>query len=873
MVESILGGHAEQALKIVVLVPSEEQDWLKVQDFCNSALPGLKIQVLAKRDIGGEECEGAGFVFMVNPNEQMDENSFKEKILENGGFLNVIEGESSEISPWQVAKRVAKEVGSPLSDEGLGELELLVWPVGERGGVADSRNPVILRGEEEPELGIPVGMLTTIQESVVIRKPTSKGSGGPVGTARVFHPSRVPRTEPKLQTREDSGRVVLNTGLEKPIGAQALRVHRKNFFSSPLFVSADEGGLRARGKRVGLEKDLKERKKRQKKKISWRGVALVMGSLLLLGLIAIFGGVGRAWSLRDRFEETVHEGSRFFAHTNRGGVENFFQNLEKSKVETQEWWGVVGPVLPFFGHSSGEVDELFVYAEKQVSALSSLKKLQKSSQALVSSVWQARSSQGVSLLPGVQVDGERALKSLAEFGLELQRKKDDAEIEKGRGAESLLGLLRNERKLLSSDQRLLSILGEVTGEKKKKIYAVLVHDSSELRAPHGAMSGMVLLQFERGHLVGYQAINPFLLDDSMLASIQPPDELKRVLGVETWAFTQSNWDPDFSVSSKQMKWFLEKQLKVRLDGVISMNDESLGKMLVALNGVEMVSEGFVGESDVRRLLKKEDLGRGVVSTELISAVLKKMETAPPEQLQELFYQLGADARAGRVVFHVSDPVVEKGFQSLGWTGDILSPDCPVQVGEGRCLVDTLYAVDSHLGETSSLLVEKRMDHTVFLSSASAEHRVVLWYQNNAPANLPKGRGEFQNYLRIYTPEKTGNFLVKIGEGELSGEGVESVVEEGRRKTTFTFNVPAGVRLPVEIRYTTPLEKELPLAYALFMQRQPGVDDYPVSLVVNIEKSLSAKTVAPAADVVENVVAYDLSMNEHQFVAVEVARRE
>lgn len=731
------------------------------------------------------------------------------------------------------------------------------------------------------------------QESAAIQRPVGKSSLPLSSAKKVLHPSRTPvlssRKAPAVATEKakdgppQKGELLkMNGDLERTVAVYSDRSAQKKRLGLLLNPEAPADLNRKTNSSKGFLHFLRIRRKGvglpRKKMKTWRLVTIVFGFGAAGVMVAALASVGYAWKVRAEYADSLGKTSQaLIAQDGQLLPLSSLIEVKKSAEKTKFWWGLVGRILPFFGQSSGDVDVLLSLGEKQAIAVDSLEKARKSSAILAHEIWRGGGGETSQLSKISQMNSEQAMRDVSQYGLELQKITSLGDEVAGFGARGGVERLQNLRKLLSSGQRFEAMIPDLAGVNRRRSYLLLVQNPLELRATGGYLGAVAVAVFDKGRLASVEVYDPYKLDDILKGKVTPPQEMVRQLGEKMWTVREANWSPDFPTSARQIEWFMQKQSGSRFDGTVGLNAYALKGVLKVLGGVSMDSGAAITESN---LLEKLQIQNEVSSVDgvvegdgflvkLTREIFKKMQASSSDELNAVFQSVAVDAQMGQVTVSSADSAVERGFDLLGWTGKIISPSCPAQFGAAECVVDTFYSVDTNVGmNRANYYVRKRLEHNVLLSKDSAEHRVVVWYQNDAvSAEWPAG--VYKNYIRVYVPDFSELQSVSVDGKTLSSSDVSVEYEFGKRKISFLLEVAPGDKHSVAILYSTKLRGTTPFVYSLFLQKQPGTEEFPVSMAVNVKKPLKAKTVAPAADVVENVVQYDLKMDGHQFMAVEV----
>ena len=132
-------------------------------------------------------------------------------------------------------------------------------------------------------------------------------------------------------------------------------------------------------------------------------------------------------------------------------------------------------------------------------------------------------------------------------------------------------------------QDLISALKIFSGFEYDKRYLLVFQNNSELRASGGFIGSFAILDMAKGEIKNIEIPGGGSYDTAggMYKKIVSPEPLHLVS--PQWFFWDSNWWPDWELSSKKLAWFLEESQGPSVDGVISFTPTVLEKLL-ALTG-------------------------------------------------------------------------------------------------------------------------------------------------------------------------------------------------------------------------------------------------------------------------------------------------
>ena len=455
------------------------------------------------------------------------------------------------------------------------------------------------------------------------------------------------------------------------------------------------------------------------------------------------------------------------------------------------------------------------------------------------------------------------------------------------GASGVLGMyspadldreLSTTRVDLLKAQYFLDVLPEILGATQKKTYAVLIQNPLEIRSSGGFLESIVFITFDKGYLLDVQVQDVTILDSQLRGRVDPPQDLQRVLGEESWYLRDANWSPSFPAIASQTSWFVEKQLGRSIDGVIAMNTHTLRELIRVLGPVELGDETLTPENLFERLFAKSELllatndsieKKGFVS-QITQQIISKLQADEREEvissaLQVIFRSL----LSGQSMMSTNDPQVERALLLLSMNGEVYQPQCPQLFAEKYCVVETIYHLDSNVGvNRANHFVSRDIKHDITLSGTGADHSYVVRYVNTAPNGVWPS-GVYKNYMRLVLPEYSQVGAVTVNGRLIQPEDYIIEIVGGKRSIGWLLEVPVGGSTEIVVRYRSAFTTAQEFSYALFRQHQAGIIDPHTKTTIEPAQEMRVIKVAPSARVSAGSIEFEQLKPEHTFYAVEL----
>ncbi len=417
------------------------------------------------------------------------------------------------------------------------------------------------------------------------------------------------------------------------------------------------------------------------------------------------------------------------------------------------------------------------------------------------------------------------------------------------------------RELVDDYDRARELVPSVLGFSGRRTYLVLAQNNAELLPTGGLISVYGVIAVQEGRIEEMTFEDAVAFGDRWMEAghyVEPPGPLANYLLKDwSWNLALANWSPDFPTTARQAQWFFEAGGGQVVDGVIAINVTTLEKLLrvtgpvdIPEYGVHVTSENALDviEAHTRSAAHPGDDRKAIVGL-VADEVVKRVLHAQPSQwsaLLDTLQELGDD---GDLLVYLTNPDEQRLVREMGWDGGLHD-------GSG----DYVMVVDASVNSTKlNIAIDQSVYMDVTLDElGNAHHRVILGYVNNLP-HWEEGRdpelverlmlgGTYGGYVRLLAP--SGSRLVAITEQGRS-IGPEEISEEDD-KTVFGrfFALPSGAEKALQIEYVAPTVVEMgpdQWEYRLFIQKQPGQQDLPVTLRVAPPAGMEIKSIVANGD--------------------------
>lgn len=391
----------------------------------------------------------------------------------------------------------------------------------------------------------------------------------------------------------------------------------------------------------------------------------------------------------------------------------------------------------------------------------------------------------------------------------------------------------------------------VLGFDNPRTYLVLMQNNFELRPGGGFIGTIGFLTFNEGK-AEFKIQDVYTVDGQLTGHVEPPKPIRDYLNQPHWYLRDSNFDPDFTVNAEKALWFLEKELGVNLDGVISVDLSVFQKILEVTGPLEVLdyqekisadnfflkTQAHVNEQFFPGSTAKKDFLGGVAQTLFNQLSSNKSSSFALSQI--LFSSF--DER--HLMLFWQNPQVEEVTLQQGWGGEVRENATMQQCNNPiMCLNDYLMVVDANLGVNKvNYFVKRKIKKEINLGQNELTSKVTIDYENTSPQGSSFG-GVYKNYLRVLTNKDwiLENILVDGQRVDLS-KGIDQEEIRGKKSTGFLIEIPALTKKEVVLNYQRNISvSDREFVYNLLVQKQAGTDRDSLRLVSNFGLSYNERS--------------------------------
>ncbi len=405
---------------------------------------------------------------------------------------------------------------------------------------------------------------------------------------------------------------------------------------------------------------------------------------------------------------------------------------------------------------------------------------------------------------------------------------------------------------------------DLLGMDGPRVYLIIAQNEDERRPTGGYITGVGEIRIENGQVVTMTFRDSYAVDDFSQPYPDPPEPLRRYMGIDLWVFRDSNWSPDFPTAARQALALYRPGYELHVDGVIAVDQYALRELVATVGPltVEGVPTPITADSLIPYIRQAWAPDDGHLTREwwrerksfmgpLAEALWARLRAGDVDGLR-LARTVIRLLDEKHLLLYVPHPSLAPLLAERGWDGAL-------RPGGG----DFLMVVDANVGyNKASAKVQQSITYEVDLRRRPPQATLTLVYTHTASSGypcVPEVRYDpvyeqmmdrcYWDYLRVYIPQ--GSRLLDFTripipreaiwsrKGE-SGEVVVRPAEEGPwlsletllllppgavQARSFTWELPDGVVVWEGDEGT----------YTLRVQKQSGTVGHPLTVRIYLDE--------------------------------------
>lgn len=381
---------------------------------------------------------------------------------------------------------------------------------------------------------------------------------------------------------------------------------------------------------------------------------------------------------------------------------------------------------------------------------------------------------------------------------------------------------------------LIDLLPQIIATDGEKSYLVVLQDNRNLRPGGGSIRAYSLVTFNQGKLKEIKADMVENLDSSYVARIDPPVELKNDLGESNWRLKDAAFDPDFPTSARNIIWFFGKESGVKVSGVVTLDLESVSKLIEAVGSLKTDSGMEINSSNVYQKVALTRDGNKT-SAEVLKVLVERVFYLSKQNWVTLAKNSEESLIQKHLLIYLTDPNAFSYLSARNWTGGM-----PVQIKEKageRNESLALSEVNMTQGQDSTAIERSMNVESTIDDKGVVSHKLTLDY---APSE--KLTGPYKTRLKIYL--SGGTKMLKTTWGGKIIKDISSFSDFGKFGYSMLLELGVGEQKQLVLEYqdVAPVKFENnQMKYQLAINKQVGSLSIPTNFKLIFPQNIKAES--------------------------------
>jgi len=391
-----------------------------------------------------------------------------------------------------------------------------------------------------------------------------------------------------------------------------------------------------------------------------------------------------------------------------------------------------------------------------------------------------------------------------------------------------------------------SEIATLLGVGEAKTYLLLFLNNTELRPGGGFIGTYAVVRVHHGRPEVIIVDGTENLDNNAPVDrfVRAPKEMERYLRIANWEFRDSNWSPDFSVSTERGLQFYREEggtLAEDIDAVFAVTPTVLERLMEITGPIVIEGLTFTSENVTETLEYEVEYGyrdRGIAVSDrkdiiepFMKAFIGKVSLSAILNSEDLTGLIEDMIREKHLLGYSSNPEIGALLHRLGVVGLVAETD-----------IDYLLWVDANLSALKTdRVINRNLTYHIEPAQGGYQGVAEMRYAHEGTEDWRTTR--YQSYARIYVPE--GAILTQVERISEDGESTAvTPVDTGRDlgKTWFGFLVRVGIgeitRYRVTYRLPSTIDQSIAQGeYRLTVQKQLGSVETDLSLDLDFDRLL------------------------------------
>lgn len=391
------------------------------------------------------------------------------------------------------------------------------------------------------------------------------------------------------------------------------------------------------------------------------------------------------------------------------------------------------------------------------------------------------------------------------------------------------------------------------GETKPIDVLIFFQNDYELRANGGFFGSYAVIHLDKGQ-ISYKFQDIYVPDGQLIGHVDPPAPIQASFKQGWFKLRDSDWEPDFTVASQTIRWFLEKGNEINPDVIITINFSTIKKIVALINGFRVPEYNLdINGDNIYSLLQNQaeinffpgSTQKRDVLTAAGKAALTKLKTLSLSQYLDIAEVITSEIKHQNLLFNSLNQELQKVFETNNWAGKISLPPCK----QDHCLTDNYLLVETNLGANkANCCTTRHTTHTISETAQGFRHQVDLIFDDQSLLENPlpprSFGGNYISYLRFYLPTQAKDLQIIANPTlpntiipptpllKYPGDQIATGSAYGLNWIGFFHVTRAGSQSQISLSYFLPKNSE---PYQLNLLKQHGLSTSPSTVNLNGKK--------------------------------------
>ena len=150
----------------------------------------------------------------------------------------------------------------------------------------------------------------------------------------------------------------------------------------------------------------------------------------------------------------------------------------------------------------------------------------------------------------------------------------------------------------------LALAPQLLAQPEEHVILLLAQNNDELRPTGGFISSIGAVQIAQGFPKLVPLADSYRVEDWDTPHLDPPEPLRKYMGIDLWVTRDGNWWPDFPTSAQAVSDLFTRNQGVPVTGVIAVNMQAAEMLLEALTPFQLPDGAIVGSGDVENTFRQ-----------------------------------------------------------------------------------------------------------------------------------------------------------------------------------------------------------------------------------------------------------------------------